>query len=86
MPRPESTKVMPTEEIEEFEVDVEKVGIVRDVVFLGAKIEDSGSCKGEMLRRLALGTSAMAGLNKIWKDKDITITTECRIVNTLVSQ
>ena len=26
----------------------------------------------------------MTGLNKIWKDKDITITTKCRIVNALM--
>ena len=78
------TKVMSTEEIEEFEVDGEKVGVVRDFVFLGAKIEDSGSCKGDILRRLALGRAAMIGLNKIWKDTDITITTKCRIVNALV--
>ena len=73
------TKVMSTEEMEAFELDV-----VRDFVFLGAKIEDSGSCKGELLRRLALGRAAMTGLNKIWKDKDITITTKWRIVNALV--
>ena len=48
--------------IQEFEVDGEKVGVVRDFVFLGAKIEDSGSCKGEILRRLALGRAAMTGL------------------------
>ena len=68
------TKIMSTEEIEEFEVDGEKIGVVQDFIFLGAKIEDSGSCKGENLRRLAL----------IWKDKDITITTKCRLVNALV--
>ena len=78
------TKIMSTEEIEEFEVDGEKIGVVRDFIFLGAKIEDSGSCKGEILRRLALGRAAMPGLTKIWKDKDITITTKCRIVNALV--
>ena len=78
------TKIMSTEEIEEFEVDGGKVGVVRDFIFLGAKIEDSGSCKGEILRRLALGRAAMTGLNKIWKDKDITITTKCRIVNASV--
>ena len=75
---------MSTEEIDEFEVHGEKVGVVRDFVFLGAKIDDSGSCKGEILRRLALGRAAMTGLNKIWKDKYITITTKCRIVNALV--
>ena len=36
------------------------------------------------MRRLALGRAAMTGLTKIWKDKDITITTKCRIVNALV--
>ncbi len=78
---------MSTEEIEEFEVDGEKlgeVGLRNHFVFLGANIEDSGSCKGAILRRLALGRAAMTGLNKIWKDKDITITTKCRIVNALV--
>ena len=78
------TKVMSTEEIDEFEVDGEKVGVVRDCVFLGAKIDDSGSCKGEILRRLALGRAAMTWLNEICKDKDITITTKGRIVNALV--
>ena len=60
---------MSTEEIEEFELDGEKVEVVRDFVFIGAKIEDSGSCKGKLLRRLALGREAMTGLNKIGKDK-----------------
>ena len=77
--KPEKIKVMSTEEIEEFELDGKKVEIVQDFVFLCDKIEDSGSCKGEILRRLALGRAAMTGLNKIWKDKDITITTKCRI-------
>ena len=75
---------MSTKEMEEFELDGENVEVVRDFVFLGAKIEDSGSSKGEILRQLALGRAAMTGLNKIWKDKDITITTKCRIVNALV--
>ena len=71
---------MSTEEMEEFELDGENVEVVRDFDFLGAKIEDSGSCKGEILRLLALGRAAMTGLNQIWKDKDITITKKCRIV------
>ena len=37
---------MSTEDIEEFALDGEKVETVRDFVFLSAKIEDSGSCKG----------------------------------------
>ena len=59
------TKIMSAEEIEEFEVDGEKVGVVRGFIFLGAKMEDSGSCKGAIWRRLALGRAAMTGLTKI---------------------
>ena len=40
---------MSTEEMEEFELDGENVESVRDFIFLGAKIEDSGSCKGDIL-------------------------------------
>ena len=58
--------------------------MVRYIVFLGANIEDSGSCKGYILRRLALGRAAITWLNKIWKDRDVTITTKCRIINALV--
>ena len=75
---------MSTEEIDEFEVDGGESRRSTGFVFLGAKIDDSGSCKGEILRRLALDRAAMTGLNKIWKDKDITITRKCRIVNALV--
>ena len=75
---------MSTEGIEEFELDGENVEIVWDFVFLGAKIEDSGTCIGEILRRLALVRVTMTGLNKIWKDKDITITTKRGIVKALV--
>ena len=45
---------MSSEEIEEFEVDGEKVRVVRDFVFLGAKIEDSGSCKGGFFETIGI--------------------------------
>ena len=44
---------MSTEDMEEFALDGEKVEIVRDVVFFGVKIGDSGFGKGYILRRLA---------------------------------
>ena len=64
----------------------ETVESERDIVFLGAKSEDADSCKGYILRRLALGRAAMAGLTKLSKDKDITTTTQWRIVNAVVFQ
>ena len=75
---------MSNEEIEEFVSDGKKVDIVRDFIFFGANIEDSGSCKGDILKRLALGGAAVTRLHKILKDRDETITTKGRIVNALV--
>ena len=75
-------KAIYTEEMEEFEVDGEKVKIVRDFVFLGANILKT---RVPVKRRLTLGRAAMTGLNKIRKTHNyITITTKCRIVNALV--
>ena len=65
------TKVMSTVEIEEFEVDGEKVGVVRDFVFLGAKIEDSGSCKGKILRRQDMERQRYGNYNKRKNNKCI---------------
>ena len=48
---------MSTEEMEEFELDGENVEVVRDFVFLGAKIEDSGSCKGEHFETIGIRKS-----------------------------
>ena len=66
------TKVMSAKEIEEFVLEGDTVEIGRDFLILGAEIEDSGSCKVDILRPLALGTAIMTGLNNMWKDKDTT--------------
>ena len=78
------TNVMATEEITEFNIDNEKVEIVNDFIFLGSKIQNTGTCDGEIVRRLALGRAAMSGLTKIWRSKDIGTKTKIRIVNALV--
>ena len=78
------TKVMATEDLDEFLLDGKKIDIVGDFIFLGSKIQNSGRCEGEIIRRLALGRAAMTGLNKIWRDKNITTETKSRIVNALV--
>ena len=56
--------MMSTEQIEEFELDGEKLEIVQDFLFLGAKIEDSGSSEGELLRRFALGRAAKQDMER----------------------
>ncbi|GFS01810.1 catenin (Cadherin-associated protein), alpha 3 [Elysia marginata] len=70
---------MATEEITEFNIDNEKVEIVNDFIFLGSKIQNTGTGDGEIARRLALGRAAMSGLTKIWRSKDIGTKTKIRI-------
>ena len=43
-----------------------------------------GFCEKEIRRRLAMGRSAMGGLTKIWKDREITLRTKIRLVKSLV--
>ncbi|GFR95177.1 endonuclease-reverse transcriptase [Elysia marginata] len=75
---------MASEEVTEFNIDNEKVEIVNDSIFLGSKIQNTGTCDGEIACRLALGRAAMSGLTKIWRSKDIGTKTKIRIVNALV--
>ncbi|GFR98052.1 catenin (Cadherin-associated protein), alpha 3 [Elysia marginata] len=78
------TNVMATEEITNFNIDNEKVEIVNKFIFLGTKIQNAGTCDGEIACRLALGRAAMSGLTKIWRSKDIGTKTKIRILNALV--
>ena len=59
--------------VEEFKLgDDEFVKAVDSVIFLGSKIDSSGDCCRE-IRRLTLVRIAMANLENIWIDKDVTI-------------
>ena len=56
---------------------------VESLIFWGSKIEVSGECRGEIHRWLALGRTAMSGLIKIWKYKDVMKQAERMMVNDL---
>jgi hypothetical protein len=78
------TKVMTTTNVRSFKVDGEDIEVVKNFVFLGSNIQENGECRGEILRRLALGRAAMCGLNRIWKDKEVTKGTKAKLIQTLV--
>ena len=46
-----------------------------DFLFLGFKITADGDCSHEIKRRLLLGRKAMANLDSILKNRDITLLT-----------
>uniref|UniRef100_W5MW18 Uncharacterized protein n=1 Tax=Lepisosteus oculatus TaxID=7918 RepID=W5MW18_LEPOC len=39
---------------------------------------------GSMIERIALGRSAMSSMHQIWKSKDISLTTKCKMVHAIV--
>ena len=80
------TKIMMTAASGEvtFKINDEEIKSVQDFIFLGSKIDRGGQSTPEIKRRIAFGRTAMAGVNKIWKSKDITLTTKSRLVNAIV--
>ena len=58
--------------------------IVTDFLFLGSKIIVDGDCSHEIRGCLFLGRKAMANLDNVLKNRDITLTTKVRIVKAMV--
>jgi len=78
------TKIMSTNEMDTLKVDGEAIEVVNSFQFLGSTITKDGECKEEIRKRIMLGRTAMSGLDKIWKDKNITKKTKVRLVKALV--
>ncbi|MBJ5695551.1 hypothetical protein JGG83_23145 [Salmonella enterica subsp. enterica serovar Derby] len=60
-------------------VDGEEIDCVQEFTFLGSQIDQSGESGPEIKRRVAVGRIAMMSMNRIWKSKDISLTTKCRL-------
>jgi hypothetical protein len=78
------TKVMTTAQLDSFKAADETLEVVKSFSFLGSTVTDDGNCGTEIARRIALGKVAMSGLNKIWKDRSISVSTKVRLVKALV--
>ena len=57
---------------------------MRDFIFLGSKIIVDIECSLEIKRHLLLGRKAMSNLDNILKNRDVTLLTKLRIVETMV--
>ena len=53
-------------------------------VLVGANVENNGDCSNEIKRRLVLGSVAMADLDKIRKDRDITLKSKTGLVQAMM--
>ena len=65
------------------QMDGEKVKTVTDFIFLGSKITVDGDCSQEVKRHLLVGKKAMANLDSMLKNRDITLPTKVCIVKAM---
>ena len=56
----------------------------QQTIFLGTKITADGDCSHEIKRHLLLGRKVMTNLDSILKSRDITLSTEVRLVRAMV--
>ena len=61
----QKTKIMASSPITSWQIDGEKLEILRDFIFLGSKITVDGDCSHEMKRCLLLGRKTMINLDSI---------------------
>ena len=77
----QKTKIRASGPITSWQIDGETV---RDFILGGSKITADGDCSHEIKRHLRLGRKAMTNLDSILKSRDITLSTEVRLVKAMV--
>ena len=80
----QKTKIMASSPITTWQIDGERMEIVRDFIFLGSKITVDGDCSHEIKRHLILGRKAMTNIDSLLKSRDITLLTKVRLVKAVV--
>ena len=73
--------------ITSWEIDGQTVETVSDFILGGSKITvDGGDCSHEIKRCLLLGRKVMTNLDSTLKSRDISLSTEVRLVKAMVFQ
>ena len=75
---------MASSPITSWQIDRETMERVTDFIFLGFKITADDDCSHEIKRLLLLGRKAMANLDSILKNRDITLSTKVHLVKAMV--
>ena len=69
-------KIMTTANWDSFEIDGEEIEVVTSFTFLGSEVEKDGRCDKKIKRRGVIGKATMIGLEKLWRDKHVSIDTK----------
>ena len=78
------TKIMALGPITSWQIDGKTVATVTDFIFLGSNFTADGDCSHEKKRCLLLGRKAMTNLDRIFKNRDITLLTKVHLVKAMV--
>ena len=70
--------------ITSWRIDGVTMETVTDFLFLGCKITADGDCSHEIKRRLLLGRKVMTNLDRILKNRDITLPTKVHLVKAMI--
>ena len=77
----QKTKIMASGPITSWDIDGETVS---DFILGGSKITADGDCSHEIKRRLLLGRKVMTNLDRIFKSRDITLSTKVHLVKVMI--
>ena len=80
----QKTKIMASGPITSWQIDGVTMETVRDFILGGSKITANGNCSHEIKRCLLLGRKAMANLDPILKNRDITLLTNVHQIKAMV--
>ena len=80
----QKTKIMVSGPITSRQIDGEAMITVTEFIFRDSKSTANGDCSQEIKRRLLLGRKVMTNLDSILKNRDITLSTEVRLVKAMV--
>ena len=80
----EKTKIKVSGPITSWQIDGETVETVADFIFLASKITADDDSSHKIKRHLLLGRKVMINLDSILKSRDITLSTNVRLVKAMV--
>ena len=80
----QKTKTIASGPITSWQIDGEKMEIVRDFILGGSKITADGNCSHEIKRCLLLARKVMPNLGSILKSRDITLPKKIHLVQAMV--
>ena len=80
----QKTKILASSSFTSWQIEGGKVEAVRDLIFLGSKINSDSDCNQEIKRYLLFGRKAMPNVDSVLQRRCITLLTKVHIVKVMI--